>query len=204
MNIQTVRAKVKEFISIRVRIDKWNLEVPDDLYSPTSNNYAPGNTAVALPIQNLTHIREGNSGIQTSVRLPYSIRYRFPFDLDYHSLPFAGLEGVLSTIHTLSLLQSPDDNIKSFQPAEIEDSITVGNIAQQDGDYIVSLNFAFDVVFNTTEFPDISDIQPPDYYSIDNPPPLSEITIRINRANSNFIKSDNSTYVEDSTIIINK
>ncbi len=204
MNIQLAHQKVKEFLAIRVKIDAWDLDVPEGVYSPTSNNYQPGSSAIALPIQNLVHKRAGLNLIETSVRLPYRITYRFPYDLAYDVLPFSGLEGVLSTVHLLSLLQLPDENIKSFQPAEVEDSITVDRIAQEDGDWLVNLNFAFDVVFNTTDFPDISDIQPPDYYNIDNPPSLSEITIRVNRAKPEFIKSNTSTYIEDSTINIIK
>ncbi|MGV0103974.1 hypothetical protein NSTCB13_02620 [Nostoc sp. DSM 114160] len=204
MNIQLVHQKVKEFLAIRVKIDAWDLDVPEGVYSLTSNNYQPSSSAIALPIQNLVHKRADLKLIETSVRLPYRITYRFPFDLAYHALPFRGLEGILSTVHLLSLIQSPDGNIKSFQPAEVEDSITVERIAQQDGDWLVNLNFAFDVVFNTTDFPDISDIQPPDYYNINNPPPLSEITIRVNRAKPEFIKSRSTTYTEDSTINIIK
>ncbi|MCW5317931.1 hypothetical protein GTQ43_30430 [Nostoc sp. KVJ3] len=204
MNIQLAHQKVKEFLAVRVKIDAWDLDIPEGVYSPTSNNYQPGSSAIALPIQNLVHKRVGLNLIETSVRLPYRITYRFPHDLAYDVLPFSGLEGVLSTVHLLSLLQLPDENIKSFQPAEVEDSITVERIAQQDGDWLVNLNFAFDVVFNTTDFPDISSIQPADYYNIESPPSLSEITIRVNRAKPEFIKSNTSTYVEDSTINIIK
>ncbi|MBN3927108.1 hypothetical protein [Nostoc sp. NMS4] len=204
MNIQLAHQKVREFLTIRVKIDAWDLDVPEGVYSPTSNNYQPGSSAIALPIQNLVHKRAGLNLIETSVRLPYRITYRFPYDLAYDVLPFSGLEGVLSTVHLLALLQLPDENIKSFQPAEVEDSITVERIAQEDGDWLVNLNFAFDVVFNTTDFPDISSIQPADYYNIENPPPLSEITIRVNRAKPEFIKSNTSTYIEDSTINIIK
>ncbi|MEH2093994.1 hypothetical protein [Nostoc sp.] len=204
MNIQLAHQKVKEFLAIRVKIDAWDLDVPEGLYSPTSNNYQPGSNAIALPIQNLVHKRAGLNLIETSVRLPYRITYRFPYDLAYDSLPSSGLEGVISTIHLYALLQLPDENIKSFQPAEVEDSVTVERIAQEDGDWLVNLNFAFDVVFNTTDFPDISSIQPADYYNIDNPPSLSEITIRTNRAKPDFVKSDSSTYIEDSTITIIK
>nr|WP_322719584.1 hypothetical protein [Nostoc sp. ChiQUE02]MDZ8232621.1 hypothetical protein [Nostoc sp. ChiQUE02] len=204
MNIQLAHQKVKEFLAIRVKIDAWDLDVPEGLYSPTSNNYQPGSSAIALPIQNLVHKRAGLNLVETSVRLPYRITYRFSFDLAFHEIPFSGLEGVISTIHLLALLQLPDENIKSFQPAEVEDSVTVERVAEKDGDWLVNLNFAFDVVFNTTDFPDISSIQPADYYNIDNPPPLSEITIRVNRAKPEFIKSNTSTYVEDSTINIIK
>nr|WP_322714554.1 hypothetical protein [Nostoc sp. ChiSLP03a]MDZ8215807.1 hypothetical protein [Nostoc sp. ChiSLP03a] len=204
MNIQLAHQKVKEFLAIRVKIDAWDLDVPEGLYSPTSNNYQPGSSAIALPIQNLVHKRAGLNLIETSVRLPYRITYRFSSDLAFHEIPFSGLEGVISTIHLLALLQLPDENIKSFQPAEVEDSVTVERVAEKDGDWLVNLNFAFDVVFNTTDFPDISSIQPADYYNIDNPPPLSEITIRVNRAKPEFIKSNTSTYVEDSTINIIK
>ncbi|MFN6486291.1 MULTISPECIES: hypothetical protein [unclassified Nostoc] len=204
MNIQLAHQKVKEFLAVRVKIDAWDLDVPEGLYSPTSNNYQPGSSAIALPIQNLVHKKVGLNLIETSVRLPYRITYRFAYDLAYDALLFNGLEGVLSTVHLLSLLQLPDENIKSFQPAEVEDSITVERIAQKDGDWLVNLNFAFDVVFNTTDFPDISSIQPADYYNIENPPPLSEITIRTNRAKPEFKKSNTSTYIEDSTINITK
>ncbi|MEH1858033.1 MAG: hypothetical protein V7L21_08530 [Nostoc sp.] len=203
MNIQLAHQKVREFLTIRVKIDAWDLDIPE-LHSPTSNNYQPGTSAIALPIQNLVHKRAGLNLIETSVRFPYRITYRFPFDLAYDALPFSGLEGVISTIHLLASLQLPDENIKSFQPAEVEDSVTVERIAQEDGDWLVNLNFAFDVVFNTTDFPDISSIQPADYYNIENPPSLSEITIRVNRAKPEFIKSNTSTYVEDSTINIIK
>jgi hypothetical protein len=208
MNIQTIHDKVREFLAVRVKVDNWNLETPEDVYSPTSTNYQPGSSAVALPIQNLVHSLSGVKSVETSVRLPYRIAYRFPYNLAYHELPIRGLEGLLSNIHIYSILQKPDENIKSFGPAEVEDSITYGTLKDKDADgnsdQVVFLNFAFDVVFNTTDFPDISSIQPPDYYNIENPPPLSEITIRTNRAKPDFVKSDSSTYIGDSTIIITK
>lgn len=203
MNIQIVRQKIREFLTVRVAIYQWDLDYPDTYYFEVNNQSYPANAAIELPVQNVVHIKEGNSLIKTQARFPYSISYIFPGQMPLHDLPLAALEGMLSTIHLYSLLQSPDSDITYFQPADIEDSITQARTKDKDGDWLINLNFAFDVVFRTTVLPDISDLQPPGYFDTDNPPPLQELQIRINRAKPKFNSTDNSTFIEDSTILIN-
>lgn len=203
MNIQIVRQKIREFLTVRVAIYQWDLDYPDTYYFEVNNQSYPANTAIELPVQNVVHIREGQNLIKTQARFPYTLTYLFPGQMAFHELPLSAFEGMLSTIHIYSLLQSPDPDITFFQPAEIEDSINVVRTEDQNSDWLIYLNFAFDATFRTTELPDISDLQPPGYFDTDNPPSLQELQIRVNRAKPNFKPVDNSTYIEDSTILIN-
>ncbi|UKO99365.1 hypothetical protein [Nostoc sp. UHCC 0870] len=203
MNIQIVRQKIREFLTIRVAINQWDLDYPESYYFTVNNQNYPANSAIEVPVQSVVHLKDGQASIKTTARFPYRLTYMFPGQMPYHELPWAAFEGVLSTLHIYSLIQSPDPDIEYFQPADIEDSITVSRTEDQDGDWLIHLNFAFDATFRTTEFPDISDLQPPGYFDTSNPPSLQELQIRINRAKPNFSPSDNSTYTEDSTILIN-
>jgi len=200
MNIQLVRQRIREFLTIRVKIYRWDLDYPDVYYFQQS----PACTAIEFPAQNVFHRREGTKLIKTSARFPIRITYIFPEEThpEQHDLPLKALEGMLSSIHIYSLIQTPDPNISSFEPADLEDSITIGRAGDQKGDWFVSLNLAFDATFNTTEFPDISDLQPPDYYQDGTPVPIEELKIRVNRAKSGFSPSDNSTFIEDTNIIL--
>lgn len=212
MNIQIVREKILDFLVARVRIDYWGLDYPIDLYAPTLSGTYPANSAMALPIQDVVHTSSGYGQIKTQARFPYRLAYRFPGELAYHELPFPALEGMLSFIHIVSLLQTPDPAIESFVPVKVEDSITVKNPEEVRSDWIVCLNFAFDARFNTTSIPDISDLQDPDYYNFDNPPSVQELKIRTYRAREQFkleesrilpIIINNPDYILDSEIIIN-
>lgn len=205
MNIQTIRQKIREFITARIAIYEWDLDEPDVLYFQVGSQGYPANTAIELPVMNLVH-RSGASknSIETSARFGYRLTYIFPGDTSLNELPLKALEGVLSIIHVYAILQTPDPDIKSFIPVEEEDSVTVGRFGTAEDNWLVQLNFSFDAVFNTTELPDISDIQPPDYFDFSNPPTLEELRIRVNRAKPKFSKVDNTTFIEDSNILINK
>lgn len=204
MNIQGIRERISEFLSVRVRIDRWGLDYPSELYTQILSNTLPACSAKALPVQNVFHVQEGFNLIKTKARFPYVIAYRFTGQLSYHDLPLQALEGMLSYIQILSLLQKPDPSITSFAPADLEDSVTVARTGESNtgGDWVVLLNFAFDVEFNTTTIPDLTDLQPPDYYDFQDPPPVEEVNIRINRAKQQFKTSDPSTYILDSEIKI--
>jgi hypothetical protein len=204
MNIQTIRQKIREFITARIAIYEWDLDEPDVLYFQVGSQGYPANTAIELPVMNLVHTRgSGKSSIETSARFGYRLTYIFPGNIPLNQLPLKALEGILSTIHVYSILQTPDSDIKSFTPVEEEDSVTVGRVGTADDNWLIQLNFSFDAVFNTTELPDISDIQPPDYFDFNNPPTLQELEIRVNRAKPKFSRLDNSTFIEDSVILIN-
>ncbi|AFY49003.1 hypothetical protein Nos7524_3203 [Nostoc sp. PCC 7524] len=215
MNIQEIREKINDFLLQRVRIDYWGLDYPSEIYTPISSTTFPANSALSLPIQEVVHFREAYNQIKTSARFPYRIAYRFPGELPYHELPIKALEGMLSFIHIVSLIQSPDPDIESFTPANIEDSLTVARVEEVENDWLVYLNFAFDVRFNTTLLPDLAELQPSNYYNLEDPPSLQELNLRVFRAKSGFktkeeevaslipIINDPTKYTLDSEITIN-
>jgi hypothetical protein len=204
MNIQTIRQKIREFLTTRIAIYKWDLDEPDVLYFEIGSQGYPANTAIELPVMNLFHTKGASSNsIETSARFPYRLTYIFPGDVPVSSLPLKALEGVLSAIHIYSVLQTPDSDIKSFNPVEEEDSVTIGRVGTSEDNWLIQLNFSFETTFITTEFPDLSDLQPSDYFDSTNPPTLQELEIRVNRAKPKFNKLDSSTFIEDSVILIN-
>lgn len=202
MNIQIIREKIREFVDARVSVYSWDLDYPDIYYYNVSGANYPANTAIELPVQNIVHSKEGKSGIITSGRFPYRITYIFPSQMPFADLPWKALEGMLSWLHILSLIQGPDALVESMGPAELEDSITIARTDEQEGDWLVYLNFAFDITFRTTEFPDISDLQPPGFFPTDNPPPVDQVTVKVNRAKPRFSRQDVGSYIEDTEIII--
>jgi hypothetical protein len=204
MNIQIVRQRIREFLTTRIAIYEWDLDEPDVLYFQVGSQGYPANTAIELPVMNLIHTKGASrNSVETSARFPYRLTYIFPGDIPLNALPLKALEGILSLIQIYSVLQIPDCEIKSFNPVIEEDSITIGRVGTAEDNWLIQLNFSFDAVFITTDLPDISDIQPPDYFDPSNPPTLQELQIRVNRAKSKFNRSDNSTYIEDSVILIN-
>lgn len=201
MNIQLVRQRIREFLTIRVKIYRWDLDYPDIYYFEQS----PACAAVELPVQNVVHSRDGTRSVKTSARFPIRLCYIFPEETypDYHSLPIGALMGQLSNIHIYSLLQTPDSNIIDFSPVDVEDSLSVARTEDSSGDWLVFLNMAFDATFKTTEFSDISELQPPDYYQDGVPIPITELNIRTYRAKPGFSSLDNSTFKEDSNLNLN-
>lgn len=202
VNLSIIRDSIRGFIATRISIFQWDLDEPSDLTYPIGLQHYPANTAIEFPAQNLFYQRDGLNTVNTSTILPYRITYRFHADYSYHELPLRGLENVLSTVQILTLLQKPSPEISTFEPYEIEDSLAVRRSEDTSGDWLVDLNFAFRVEFKTTEFPDISDLQPPDYYDQNNPPSVNELAIRVNRAKPGFSVQDSPTYIEDSVINI--
>jgi hypothetical protein len=203
MNIQTIRETLKSFIDGRVSVYQWDLDYPDTYYYNVLGANYPANTAIELPVQNLVHIKDGKNGIQTTARFPYRITYIFPSEMAYTDIPWASLEGMLSWLHILSLLQGPDALVEKMEPADLEDSISIARSDEQEGDWLVYLNFAFDITFRTTEFPDLGDLQPPGFYPIDSPPPVEELKVKVNRAKPKFSRQEQTSYTQDTEININ-
>ncbi len=69
-----------------------------------------------------------------------------------------------------ALLVGLDPIIESFIPVDVEDSVTAERLNGAKGDWLCHLNFSFDIRFNTTTLPDISDLQDPGYFNPANPP----------------------------------
>lgn len=203
MNLTSVEQSIKEFITTRINIVSWDLDEPDVLTYEVGGNHYPANTAKQLPIQNLTYNKETFNRVVAKAIFPYVITYRFYSELSFVQLPISSLANVLSLVQILALIQTPDPDITLFEVVEIEDSITVRRAEDTSNDWLVELNFAFSAEFSITEYPNVSDIQPPDFYDIENPPPLNELKVRINRAKSKFKPTDTNSYIEDSEFIIN-
>lgn len=204
MNIQLARDAISEFLITRVRIDSLDIDYPDQLYSSSNNQIIPANVLLKLPIQSLTQIKSSTNSIKTTALCPYRLTYRFPSDMPYHDLPMKALEGMLEYINIIILLGNIDPAIESVIPARIEDSLTVEKASELQSDWLVHINFAFNIAFTNTTLPDISDLQPGDFFDFGNPPTIQEITIKVNRAKAGFNNLDSATFTEDSEIIINK
>lgn len=202
MNIQILADKIREFLTVRVSIYKWDLDYPDILYYKLGGNKVPANTMISLPVQNIVHDKDSKNVIITEARFPYRLTYRYPGQIEFDNLPWRTFEGMLSFLHIISLIQAPDPRVEDIKPAALEDSITVSRVGEQKGDWLVHLNFAYDTRFRTTIMPDVSELQP-DYWSIDTPLTIAQITARINRAKPDFDSQVSSTYTEDNTLIIN-
>ncbi|MDZ8259454.1 hypothetical protein [Nostoc sp. ChiQUE01b] len=204
MNIQIARDLVDEFLITIIKIDAFDLDEPKELYKYAGEVRLPTNTSVRLPVQNLIHTKQNLNSVKTSARLPYRISFRFPGQLSFYALPLRALEGIVAHIHLYALLLGPDPIIESFIPVYVEDSVTVERVKDAKSDWLCHLNFSFDIRFNTTTVPNISDLQSPDYFQFENPPTLQEIKIRTYRAKPAFSVEEVDTYVEDSEVIIQK
>lgn len=215
-NLVTIGEAIGNALITWVRIDRWGLDNPTDLYSPYSTTTSvPANSAIALPVQNVLHNKSGYNQINTQARFPYRIGYRFPGEMAFSAIPFSALEGILVNIQVLAVLQYPDNNITHFAPVQLEDAITVARAQEVNGnnsDWLVYLNIAFDATFYTTTMPDVSLIQPQNYYNVSDPPPLNDLNIRVYRAKENFntdasvmlpLPMPNTTFTLDTIININ-
>ncbi|MBD2515192.1 hypothetical protein H6G93_09260 [Nostoc sp. FACHB-973] len=202
MNLQTVRGAITNWLLGRIRIDAFNLEYPPTLDSPIATETLPANSCITLPIQNVVHYKFGTGTVRTKARFPYRIAYRYSNVLGYHELPMTLLEGVLSFIQILTVLESPDGDISSFESVQLEDSITVSRSEEVDRDWLVYLNIAFDAEFNTTTFPNLTGINPTNFYQIDNPPDFNELKIRVYRAKQGFNTSNPASHTLDTELTI--
>ncbi|MEH1966753.1 hypothetical protein [Nostoc sp.] len=204
MNIQIARDLVDEFLVTIIKIDAFDLDEPKQLYKYQGDNLLPTNTAIRLPVQNLIHTKQNLNSVKTTARLPYRLSFRFPAEMPFHDLPIRALEGMVAHIHLYAILLGPDPAIELFTPVDVEDSVTAERVNGVKSDWLCHLNFSFDIKFNTTIVPDISDLQSPDYFQFENPPTLQEIKIRTYRAKPAFSVEEVDTYVEDSEVIIQK
>jgi len=215
-NLVTIGEAIGNALISWVRIDKWGLDNPTDLYSPYSTTTpVPANSAIALPVQNVQHSKGGYNQINTEARFPYRIGYRFPGEMAFSAIPFSALEGIIVNIQVLAVLQYPDNALTHFAPVQLEDSITVARAPEVNGntsDWLVYLNLAFDATFYTTSFPDVSLLQPNSYYDLSDPPPIADLKIRVYRAKENFntlpsqivpLIVPNTTFTLDTVLDIN-
>ena len=98
---------LKIWLSEKVRIDRWNMDVPANTPIAIRQVFYPANVARALPSRAVTFERS-NSGSECSAEFNFQIIYRFPKQLGYDALPIALCEDVLNNLYLMAL-ESPQD-----------------------------------------------------------------------------------------------
>lgn len=150
-----LRAKLKEWLSQQLRIDRWGLNLPEsvkDLRAPPSSGL-DGNTS-GYSIVEVTGTGETSSYL-LQTKIPIQVEYRFDSSHSYTTIPRSQAEDkltyILLNLHAHYACLSPDIQ-------EIEGTGNVLLNEQNKSDWILSFVFQFDVKFNC-EFAELTAVR---------------------------------------------
>lgn len=189
-NITTTRAKLRQWLESFIRIDQWDADPPDKLYSSTSTDAAlyPANTAIEYPVKNLIYRRTDVSGVTGAGEFSISIVYRYPGELTLHELPVEKMEAVSQYIQAMSLLSlSGCEGIRHAEPADNNEfPVQVQRMENDQSDWLIFCNVTLLIEFALTDF----GIDPEFGTPPEAPTPLDNLDVRIYRSVAGFDTTD--------------
>jgi len=163
MNIQTVRAELKEWLSGLIRIDVFDIDEPRQLYTTTidgqgNERQVPANCAVSYPVKDLAYERHGTGSVTGSGLFIYTIVYKYKRDLNLNELPVSELEGLVQYLHVQAILTLGGCGaIRSLEiePDEFPIQISRSEASAGQEDWLVHVHLQLRIDFALTDF-DIS------------------------------------------------
>lgn len=204
MNIQTTRQTLKSWLEGLIRVDAWDADPPDKLYSDasTEGNILPANTAIEYPVKDLTYSRESIKTLTGSGLFPFSIVYRYSEQLTLAQLPLDRLEGLVQYIQGNALLELQGcGSIKSVAPDQEEFPVQVERDGTDQADWLVYCNITLLVSFALTDF-DLS----PEFAGSNTPPAapnFNQLNLSIYRSVVGFDPDTPADSTLDSEITLN-
>lgn len=203
-NIKTLRQDLRSWLSNLIRIDKVDLDPPTDLYSDVAgigNRLLPANTLIEFPVEDLSYDKENNRAVVGRGTFRYSLIYRYAGELALHDLPISDLEGLVEAIQALALINGPSSSIRTIITESVEYPVNPRREEDESGDWLVSCNFSFNIIFKVTEL-DLSDdffVSPDD---VSNNGPINNITVRVNKSRIPVTPDTPETFIQDSEVVI--
>jgi hypothetical protein len=203
-NIQTVRTRLKAWLSSKIRIDVWDLDQPKKLYHPSSTPQllVPSNSAIECPVKDLLYDRVSINGIVGSGSFTYRFVWRYSGLMTAEQLPTRKIEAVAQFVHASALLElSGCDGIQEAYPEIEEFPVMLSQADDQQSDWLLHFNLVLRVQFNLTEF-DLPDEYAPIGQGDDTQVDLDELTIKTYRAIAAFNPDTTGDSTLDSTILL--
>lgn len=185
IGVGTLQNACKTWFADKVRIGEFTLNMPVPLIGlapgQTSTPYPPS-TAIMQPIRSWRIVKSGNQGLLARAELRFNLVYRFPKVIPYHALPHRSLHNLLSNVYIQAVLSPQDISpfINSITTPDRGIDVVIGNVQEggTDTDWLMQLNFVFDITFRTA-LDDTDGIQDNDG---DLPVAFNSITIATYRA----------------------
>ena len=173
-DVSTVRTSVRDWFASKVRIDYWNLDEPDSLYSPASTAELPlpPSSAIELPVKDLQYERTGDREITGSGIFTYQLCYRYSGQLTFHELPTNRCELLQQYLAGSCLLELGGcGGIQSAEPDTEEYPVQVGRGEGEQGDWYIRVTLVLLIRFSVDEL-----LVPPEFGPVDAlPDDLSEL-----------------------------
>ena len=153
-NTSTVRAQLRAWLTKNIRIDKFSLEPPRDLFSPGSK--FPANTCVEYPMIDRDARGEmAGSGLRLTytATFPFSIIYRYPEYLSKEDLELVKHESIdeYLTGGALSELQGCGGILETEIMSD-EYTVQISRDDRHQNDWLVIVNFTPRITYKVTEF----------------------------------------------------
>jgi hypothetical protein len=192
---------LRSWIAGQIRIDQWDLDLPVNVptvieSSNVTKRYA-ANSAIELPIQNLSLTRAANS-IEGAATFTNIIVYRFSGAAAKEQLP---LKAVTEIINYLSqeAIREPQSiwaNIRKIDVAGIDEPVSLARTDGEDGDWLLVGRLELNISFlSLAGIPDV--LQPP---VDDSGTPFNQLELAVYRALSPVTPDDDTTYIEDTRL----
>lgn len=156
MNPKKVRQRIREFIERHLRIDEWGLNFPAQIKDPN----LPTSIARENPATNDLQVEGYFSGMGSpipllgSLKLSYTIMFRFDAAYQYHQLPRADAERLVLRMNS-SLHQAPECLDEEFREIDFGGSVSVAEVENKD--WLIIYQLSFEPTFEV-EPEDLSDL----------------------------------------------
>jgi len=186
-NIQASRERIREWLSETVRIDEFNADPPEQLFtlvpvagSSTEKRPVPANTCIEYPVKELSYEQHSLQGLTGRGLFTYSIVHRYSQDLTLDQLPIDKHEGLSQYLTGQAILGLGGcGGIKQVEAEEQEFPVQVSRDETSQNDWLIYVHLSVYCTFALTEF----DLDP-DFQIA--PPPVADefnnLNVRIYRA----------------------
>jgi hypothetical protein len=142
-------ASFRTLIERYIRVDKWGLNFPDQVESPSRPPSIAREESVARIETDGYFQGQGGSPVVVSMRFAYTVMFRFPAVLQYHQLP---RDEANTRLAQLLAIAPQDASCLNADFREVEGSGEILVAEETNGDWFIVYKINFDTSFVSDDF----------------------------------------------------
>ena len=153
-NIRSVKQAFRQWLGTKVRIDQWDLDHPQKLFSEASTlqSVLPATSAISYPAKGMFYQREDEGLVQGFAAFTFSIVYRYAGSLTAEELPIDDIEAIGEFLYASALLELQGCNgIRQVLQEQAEFPVQITRTDDDRSDWLVYLHLVFEATFQVTE-----------------------------------------------------
>jgi hypothetical protein len=149
MSISEIRTSIRTWLNENVRIDKWDLDYPENQKVLIANVYHPANSAIEDPIGNFSLIKWNGNQPVVKTTFRYYLIYRFNGNCSRHQLPVATYEDFKEWILFQFLTQKVclGNVVKEVAIPEDDNPLIISKVQGEDSDWLLIISLPLEITF---------------------------------------------------------